>query len=84
MFQGASLGRKPESRWKNTNHGNLIPACRNTPADAAVSSIYTHTRPSFAAACDIILLVVKPEVRGKLEMDRAPIMQQSVVSGMVW
>ena len=36
-----------------------------------------------AAACEIMVLVVNPEVSGKPEMARAPTMPQIAVSGMV-
>ena len=50
MFHGGSLGRRPESFWKNTNHGNLMPACKNTPADAANRQNHVNAMPSSKAA----------------------------------
>src|SRR5512134_4097076 len=84
MFHGGSSGRSPESFWKNTNHGNLMPACRNTPADAAVSSNHTASICPSDAACDTIDLETKPEVSGNDEIASAPIVPQIVVSGIVW
>ena len=37
-----------------------------------------------AAACEIIDLLMKPEVSGNEEIARAPIMPQTAVSGMLW
>ncbi len=84
MFQGGSRGRRPESFWKNTNHGNLMPACRNTPAEAAISRNQVQTRCSSPAAWLIMDLLTKPEVIGKDEMASAPMMPQTVVTGMLW
>src|SRR5512134_255610 len=81
---GGSSGRSPESLWKKTNHGNLMPACRNTPAEAAASSSQTVSRFPSLAACEIIDLDTNPEVSGNEEMDRAPIVPQTVVSGIEW
>src|SRR5699024_1225353 len=83
MFQGASGGRSPESFWKNTNQGNLMPACRNTPADAATSRYQISIMFCSAAPELIIDLEMKPEVQGKAEIASAPIVPQMVVSGMV-
>ena len=83
MFQGGSGGRSPESFWKKTNHGNLMPACRNTPAEAAMRRNQVTASASSVAACAIIDLLTKPEVRGKDEMDSAPIVPQRVVKGIV-
>ena len=44
MFHGGSAGRRPESFWKKTNQGNLMPACRKTPAEAAASRYQTTSR----------------------------------------
>ena len=84
MLAGGSFGRIPESFWKKTNHGNLMPACRNTPAEAAASSNQTNIMCSFAADWEIIDFVVKPDVSGKAEIASAPIVPQIVVSGMLW
>ena len=46
IFFGGSLGLNPESFWKKTNQGNLIPACRKTPADAATRRIQTLNKCS--------------------------------------
>ncbi len=83
MFHGGSFGRIPESFWKNTNHGNLMPACRNTPADAAVRTNHASARWLSAAACVIIDLVTKPEVNGNDEIASAPMMPQYIVIGIV-
>jgi hypothetical protein len=83
MFHGGSGGLRPESFWKNTNHGNLIPAWRNTPAEAAASSIQTTNRCPSAAACVIMDLLTKPEVSGNEEMASAPMTPHTVVSGML-
>ena len=83
MFSGGSGGRRPESFWKNTNQGNLMPACRNTPAEAAASRYQTHARCCIPAASEIIDFETKPEVSGNEEIDSAPMMPQTVVSGMV-
>src|SRR5687767_12393991 len=83
MFQGGSGGRRPESFWKNTNHGNFMPAWRNTPAEAAARSIQTTKRSASADACEIIDLLTNPEVSGKDEMASAPMMPQPVVNGML-
>src|SRR3990170_3569427 len=66
MLSGGSGGRSPESFWKNTNHGNLIPACRNTPAGAAASASHTHSRGSSPATREIIDLETKPGQIGAL------------------
>src|SRR5688572_6227185 len=84
MFHGGSAGRRPESFWKNTNHGNLMPACRNTPAEAAVSSSQTVSRWPSVAAWLTIDLETKPDVSGKDEMASAPMVPQIVVNGMLW
>src|SRR5688500_2409621 len=84
MWTGGSGGRRPESLWKNTNQGNLIPPCRNTPAEPAASSTHTAARPDWPAASEIIDLVTKPDVSGKAEMDSAPMMPQTVVNGIDW
>src|SRR5262245_53621114 len=83
MLVGGSWLRRPESFWKNTNHGNLMPAWRNTPAEAAVSKVQTTTQCCWAAASEIMDLLTKPEVSGKAEIDSAPTMPQMVVTGMV-
>ena len=83
MFHGGSGGRRPESFCKKMNQGNLIPACRNTPAEAAASMKYTNTRLSSAAACEIMVLVVKPEVSGNPEMASAPTPPKISVQGIV-
>ena len=83
MLAGGSLGRRPESFWKKTNQGNLMPACRKTPAEAASSSSQTQSRCWSAAAALVIDLVTKPEVKGKAEIASAPIVPSSVVTGMV-
>ena len=83
MFHGGSGGRSPESFWKKTNHGNLIPACRNTPAEAAMSRNHATASASSVAACAIIDLLTKPEVSGKDEMASAPTVPQRVVRGIV-
>ena len=84
MLGGGSAGRRPESVWKNTNHGYLIPACRKTPADAAVSNSHTHIRFPSSAACETIDFEMKPEVSGNAEIASAPMVPQAVVKGMVW
>src|SRR3990167_7794300 len=84
MLAGGSAGRRPESFWKNTNHGNLMPACRKTPAEAAVSNSQTHSRCPSSAACDTMDLEIKPEVSGNAEIANAPIVPQAVVRGMEW
>lgn len=81
---GGSGGRMPESFWKNTNHGNLMPACRNTPAEAAVRASHTARRCPSVAACETMDLLTKPEVSGNEEMARAPTMPQAAVSGIDW
>src|SRR3989304_1861642 len=83
MLCGGSGGRSPESFWKNTNHGNLMPACRNTPAEAAASSSQITSRCPSAAACEIIDLLTKPEVSGKDEIESAPMIPHQVVTGML-
>jgi hypothetical protein len=60
-----------------------MPACRKTPAEAAASRKYSSIRPSPFAASDISVLVVKPEVSGKPEIDSAPTMPQAAVNGIV-
>ena len=60
-----------------------MPACRNTPADAAASRNHTTARPCCSAATEISVFVVNPDVSGKLEMASAPMMPHTVVSGMV-
>ena len=84
MLSGGSGGRNPESFWKNTNHGNLMPAWRKTPAEAAVSRNQMIMRFSSAVACEIMDLLTKPEVSGNDEMDIAPMMPHSVVIGIDW
>ena len=84
MFSGGSGGRSPESFWKNTNQGNLMPACRNTPAEAAASSNHTAYRCPSTAACEIMDLLTNPEVSGNAEIDSAPMMPQAAVNGMLW
>src|SRR5215207_1158277 len=83
MFQGGSAGLSPESFWKKTNHGNLIPACKKTPAEPAASRNQTTPRCWSAAPSEIIDFETKPEVSGNDEIDRAPMMPQMVVSGML-
>ena len=83
MFHGGSAGRRPESFWKKTNQGNLMPACRKTPAEAAASRNQTSADAASAAPSEIIDFEMKPEVSGNDEIDSAPMMPQSVVSGMV-
>ena len=83
MFFGGSGGRSPESFWKNTNQGNLIPACRKTPAEAAVKDSHTISSCPFAAAWEIKDLEINPEVRGKDEIDSAPMVPHTIVNGMV-
>src|SRR3990172_6624489 len=84
MLSGGSGGRKPESFWKNTNHGNLMPACRNTPAEAAASSSQITSKCPSAAACEIMDLLTKPDVSGKDEIESAPMIPHQVVIGMLW
>ena len=84
MLMGGSRGRRPESLWKKTNHGYLMPAWRKTPAEAAVSRNQTTISCSTAAVSLIIDLLMKPEVSGKAEMESAPMMPQIVVTGMYW
>ena len=84
MFHGGSGGRRPESFWKKTNQGNLMPAWRKTPAEAAVRTIQGRKRWLSAADCEIIDLEMKPEVQGKDEIARAPMMPHHMVTGMVW
>src|SRR5512134_779210 len=81
---GGSGGRSPESFWKKTNHGNLMPACRNTPAEAAASSSQIVSRPPSLAAWLIIDFEMKPEVSGNDEIASAPIEPHIVVRGMLW
>src|SRR5688500_1203644 len=83
MFQGGSGGRSPESFWKNTNHGNLMPACRKTPAEAAASSSHTTNRCPSVDAWEIIDLLTNPDVRGNDEIASAPMIPQAVVNGML-
>ena len=83
MVRGGSGGRRPLSFWKNTNQGNLMPAWRNTPAEAAMSASQTQSICCSAAEDEIIDLEMNPEVKGKLEMERAPMVPQIIVSGMV-
>src|SRR3990167_4536740 len=83
MLGGGSGGRRPESFWKNTNHGYLIPACRNTPADAAPSSSQTASNCWSPAAWMVSDFDTNPEVSGNDEMDSAPTAPQIVVKGMV-
>ena len=54
IVQGGSGGLSPESFWKKTNHGNLMPAWRKTPAEAAVSRNQTMARCPSAALSEII------------------------------
>ena len=44
---------------------------------------YPSASPCCSAATEIRVLVVNPDVSGKLEMARAPIMPHTVVRGMV-
>ena len=80
---GASSGRRPESFWKKTNHGNLIPACRKTPADAAASANQMTGMCPECAAAVIMLFDTKPEVRGNAEIASAPIVPQMSATGIV-
>src|SRR3990170_720387 len=84
MLCGGSGGRSPESFWKNTNHGNLMPACRNTPAEAAASSSQTTSKCMSTAAWEIMDLLTKPEVSGNEEIESAPMIPHQAVSGMLW
>src|SRR3990172_5416322 len=83
ILSGGSGGRRPESFWKKTNQGNLMPAYRNVPAEAAASSSHTANRCPSAAACEIIDLLTNPEVSGKDEIDMAPMTPQAAVNGML-
>ena len=60
-----------------------MPACRNTPADAAASSSQTTSRCPSSAACATIDLLTKPDVSGNDEIESAPIVPQIIVSGIV-
>ena len=73
IFHGGSGGRNPESFWKNTNQGNLMPACRNTPAEAATNINHTQGIPASAAALVSNDFVTKPEVNGTADIANAPI-----------
>src|SRR5690606_39109071 len=83
ILTGGSLGLSPESFWKNTNQGNLMPACRNTPAEAAAKASHTHIRCRSAAASAIIDFEMKPDVSGNDEMASAPTTPQIQVKGIV-
>src|SRR5687768_9017827 len=83
MFRGGSLGRRPESFWKKTNHGNLMPAWRNTPAEAAEGRSHRSARCCSPAASEIIDFETKPDVSGNAEIERAPMKPQIAVTGMV-
>src|SRR5690606_12528858 len=83
MLSGGSGGLSPESFWKKTNQGNLMPACRKTPADAAVRPIQTQNICWSAAAWLIIDFDTKPDVKGKAEMASAPTIPMAVVNGML-
>src|SRR5687767_7858383 len=83
MFQGGSLGRRPESFWKNTNQGNLMPACKKTPAEAAARRNQTAAMCCRPAASEIIDFETNPDVSGNDEMDSAPTIPHAAVSGMV-
>ena len=48
-----------------------------------MSASQTQSRCCSAAAEEIIDLEMKPEVAGKLEIERAPMVPQIMVSGMV-
>ena len=80
---GGSGGLSPESFWKKTNHGNLIPAWRKTPADAAANESHITNKCWSAAAWEIIDLVTNPLNRGKAEIDAPPMIQNPVVHGIV-
>src|SRR3990167_4918854 len=83
MLSGGSGGRRPESFWKNTNHGNLMPAWRNTPAEPAASRYQTSARCWSAAPSEIIDFEMKPEVSGNDEIESAPTIPQMAVTGIV-
>src|SRR5688572_29993340 len=83
MFHGGSGGRSSESFWKKTNHGNFTPACRKTPAEAAARRYQTTSRWAMPAASEIMDLETKPDVNGNAEIDRAPTMPHTVVTGIV-
>lgn len=60
-----------------------MPACRNTPAEAASNAYHTHFNSSCPAASEISDLLTKPDVMGKAEIASAPIMPQMQVSFIV-
>src|SRR3972149_8880193 len=82
MFNGGSSGRRPESFWKKTNQGNLIPAYRKVPAEAARSSSHTAYRCPSAAACESMDLLTNPEGSGKAEIEAGPRIPQAAGDGL--
>jgi len=83
MLRGASLQRSPESCAKKAKNGILMPAWWNTPAEANNSTSQTHPYPSFNAALITIDLLTNPLNSGNAEIDAAPIMHKTVVTGML-
>ena len=83
MEIGASGGRRPLSLAKNTKYGNLIPACRKTPADAICNTSHAQNSCSSAAPLMIIDLLVNPLVNGTAEIASAPIVPRAIVQGML-
>lgn len=60
-----------------------MPAWRKTPAEAAASRYHTSSRCWWPAAAEIMDFVTKPEVSGNDEIDSAPTIPHSAVTGMV-
>ena len=60
-----------------------MPACKNTPAEAAAKHIQIRKSCSSTAAWAIIDLEIKPDVSGNDEIAKAPTMPQIQVIGML-
>ena len=80
---GASLGLSPRSTLKNMKKGNLMPACRNTPAEATSSANQAQIKFWLSAEAVMSVLLIKPLVRGTPEIARAPIVPSTIVIGIV-
>ncbi len=60
-----------------------MPACKKTPADAAAKANQTKARCASAAPWLIIDFDMKPDVKGKDEIARAPMIPIAAVNGIL-
>ncbi|MEC8203057.1 MAG: hypothetical protein VX075_06135 [Pseudomonadota bacterium] len=82
ILTGASSKRLPLSCAKKVKKGTLSPEWINTPAEASSKTAQTIQCPSPAAAEMMSDFETKPPVRGKAEIDNAPMMQKPADQGI--